>query len=288
MAPSPSHHPIPTQSQPRTTPPYESDDDEDDRMLLRTFLPYEIAYRPTPTKRRRALWLFRAHDDVTLHGQHYQIREAGADASGALVYRLVHEHARPLDPTLHVPAWEMGIHAAPWPFVRTPTRLTPRLAAAAAGVGVRVAPSPLGGMGLFAAFDLPAGHSVPYGGRLSAIQRDQGEYNCQLASGVYLIADDPADRGPGALANDCTVVVDPVGTVRSTDVAPNATLQWTVPTDGYLEEWAGGRNDGSAFRMQLELAVSVPAGTEITVAYGDAYWRDEAVGSRMSHPQIVC
>ena len=272
--------------------PYESDDDEFDIMILSSsFSPFSINSRSVcaspPPKKRRVPLRFRVHDDVTLRDRHYQIRNVTANASGALTYWLVHEHARPSDPLVEVPGWEMALHATPWSLTRVPTRLTLLLAEVAATAGVCVAPSPLGGMGLFAAVDLPAGHPIPYGGRLSAIQRDQGEYNCQLAHNVYLIADDPADRGPGALANDCTVTIDYTGTVRHTSATPNATLQWTTPTDDYLEEWADGRNDGSAFRMNLELTHPVTTGTEITVAYGDAYWHDDAVGSRLSHPCVV-
>ena len=270
--------------------PYESDDDEFDRMILNPFhfniYSRSICTSKPPKKRRRRL-SFHVHDDVIIRNRNYQIRDVTTDANGGIVYRLVHEHARPSDPLTDVSEEEMILHATSWPFVRVPTRLTSRLKEAADDAGVRVTPSPLGGLGLFAASDLPAGHAVPYDGRLSAIQRDQGEYNCQLTSDVYLIADDPTDRGPGALANDCTVAFDYTETIRSTGVTPNATLQWTTPTDDYLEEWANGRNDGCAFRMHLELAVPVPAGAEITVAYGDAYWHDDAVGSRMSYPCAI-
>ena len=184
--------------------PYESDDDEFDRMILNPFhfniYSRSICTSKPPKKRRRRL-SFHVHDDVIIRNRNYQIRDVTADANGGIVYRLIHEHARPSDPLTDVSEEEMILHATSWPFVRVPTRLTSRLKEAADDAGVRVTPSPLGGLGLFAASDLPAGHAVPYDGRLSAIQRDQGEYNCQLTSDVYLIADDPADRGPGALAN---------------------------------------------------------------------------------------
>ena len=120
------------------------------------------------------------------------------------------------------------------------------------------------------------------------MQRDGGCYNAQITDTIFVIADEPQHRGPGAFCNDNTVNIDAHGTVHPPQKKANATLVWTIPNDHYLDDWANGRNDGSAFQMYVELVCDVDTDEEISVHYGTSqFWNDSEQGTRMSHPITI-
>ena len=148
------------------------------------------------------------------------------------------------------------------------------------------------GYGLVAAQPLPQGHLIPYGGRLTGVPRAQGEYNAEVAPGIYVVADTVDERGPGAYCNDSTVKPqsdsDLPYQMVSTHREANARLLCCEPYDGYLEEWGRGEHDGSEFAMYVEVVRPVQEGEEVTVAYGDGYWKGtRGEGGCYSDPVVM-
>lgn len=141
------------------------------------------------------------------------------------------------------------------------------------------------GNGLKALQPLKKGFLIPYWGKLSCLQRDGGSYNAQITENILVIADAPEHRGPGSFCNDNTIENDSSGHVQKTIHSVNAKLTWTIPTDNYLDDWVHYKNDGSAFKMFVELTRDVSKDEEISVSYGDDdFWRDGEQGMRMSNP----
>ena len=148
------------------------------------------------------------------------------------------------------------------------------------------------GYGLVAAQPLPQGHLIPYGGRLTGVPRAQGEYNAEVAPGIYVVADTIDERGPGAYCNDSTVRPqsdsDLPYQMVSTHREANARLLCCEPYDGYVEEWGRGEHDGSEFAMYVEVVRPVQEGEEVTVAYGDGYWKGtRGEGGCYSDPVVM-
>ena len=148
------------------------------------------------------------------------------------------------------------------------------------------------GYGLVATQPLPQGHLIPYGGRLTGVPRAQGEYNAEVAPGIYVVADTVDERGPGAYCNDSTVRPqsdsDLPYQMVSTHREANARLLCCEPYDGYVEEWGRGEHDGSEFVMYVEVVRPVQEGEEVTVAYGDGYWKGtRGEGGCYSDPVVM-
>ena len=250
----------------------------------------------TPHCRCKCKYTYRLHDDVTIQHQqgddtttlHCQIVAIKRNRDGTSNYHLLSEGARPND--AHIILHESTMHTPtivqPWIFVEQPTVITTKLVQSATACGVAVVPSKYGN-GLQAIDDLPAGHLIPYWGKLSAIQRDGGMYNAEIADGIYVIADEANDRGPATFCNDNTVHLHN-GTVNRTQQCANGKLTWTIPYDTYLDDWKDYKNDGEEFVMYVELLREVKRGEDISVCYGTKlYWNDEDAGRRMSNAIVV-
>lgn len=298
-----------------------NDSDSDDEWVNISFFPYKNKHTTsmTPNKKKNTPSMtpnknvrqkpstetlcgaqfstrFVIHDDITFINPHGvsshmngHIVDIVHNEQYGTMYYVIPENARPFDARVILNEKQMSDphYVQHWAHCNSPSVLHTHLIQCAALVGTYIH-STSHGYGLFASVDLPKGHQIPYWGKLSAFQRDQGEYNCQINNYVYLVADDPKDRGPGAFCNDCTVQVKDGCDVMCTSLRENATLQWTTPHNHYLHDWAHYKNDGSEFNMFVELLCNVRANEEICVCYGkDQYWRDVSVGSRMSNPHIV-
>ena len=252
----------------------------------------------TQQHRRRVLaCTYHTGDDVTI--QHHiadttvtincQIVAIKRTRNGTTNYHLLAENARPNDARIIMTERQMcdSQTVQPWAFDEQPTVLTTELVECATACGVAIVPT-VHGNGLQAIQDLPAGHLIPYWGKLSAIQRDGGLYNAEIIPGVFVIADDPRLRGPAMFCNDNTVVISDDGTVQRTKQRANAELTWTIPHDTYIDDWKNHKNDGSEFVTYVELVRDVKAGEDIGVCYGtDEYWNDDEVGERMSNAIAV-
>lgn len=223
---------------------------------------------------------------VTLNCQVVTIKRTHTDTTN---YHLLAENARPNDARIILTEQQMRDHQTvqPWSFDERPTVLTTELVECATTCGVAIVPT-VNGNGLRAIRDLPAGHLIPYWGKLSAIQRDGGMYNAEIANGVFVVADDPQYRGPAVFCNDNTVVIGNDGTAQRTTRHANAELTWTIPNDTYLDDWKNYKNDGEDFAMYVELVRDVKAGEDISVCYGaDEYWNDAELGKRMSNAIVM-
>lgn len=251
---------------------------------------------PPNEPNRRCKYTYRLNDDVTIQHQQgdttttlrCQIVAIKRNHDGTSNYHLLAEGARPNDARiiLHESTMHTPDIVQPWAFVEQPTVITSKLVQSATACGVAVVPSSYGN-GLQAIQDLPAGHLIPYWGKLSAIQRDGGMYNAEIAEGIYVIADDAKDRGPGTFCNDNTVHIHN-GTAIRTQQRANGKLTWTIPYDTYLDDWKDYKNDGEEFAMYVELVREVKCGEDICVCYGaDRYWNDEDAGRRMSNAIVV-
>ena len=268
---------------------------------------------PSTKKRRRigSPYTFREQDEVILSGsattflarrdrQRCQIqtvrtvrtvRSSTGFVANETHYYLTAEDARPYDEPIIVKAEALAdgsVTMTPWEFEDRPTTVTEELRSCANLAGVSIVECEHG-LGLRANdFALPANHLIPYWGKLSSIERHKGTYNCKIAESIFVIADDPADRGPGAFCNDATVRVSPDGRIHATTEQANAQLSWTAPSDTYLEEWSRRQNDGSQFRMYVETTRPVCPGEMVTLCYGEAnYWNDSTLGTRLSNAILI-
>ena len=247
-------------------------------------------------KRIKCPFHFQVNDDVSIRGLgNFQVvAKTQTIRRGYVVsvYNLLHhDTARPGDQPMVVDKAYMCANATPLEYTPVVTELTPALQAAAHRDRVRVSPSTYG-FALYATCDLSEGHLIAYGGRLSATQRPQGKYNCSIycdaIGSCFVIADQLNDRGPGAIANDCTVLLGETGEVHPTGVLPNAGIWWNDTCElnkAYLVDWNARRNDGTRFKLYIRLNRDVKTGEEISLCYGDeTYWKNVGIGECMSDP----
>jgi hypothetical protein len=283
-------------------------------IIATHFSPTSQTSPTASTRKRRRLgssYTFREHDEVILSGsttttlarcdrQRCQIQSVRTvrtvrtgctdGVTNETYYYLTAEDARPYDEPIIVKAKALAdgsVTLTPWEFEDRPTTVTEELRSCANLAGVSIVACEHG-LGLQADVALPTNHLIPYWGKLSSIERHKGTYNCKIAESIFVIADDPADRGPGAFCNDATVRVSPDGRIHATTEQANAQLSWTAPSDTYLEEWSRRQNDGSQFRMYVETTRPVCPGEMVTLCYGEAnYWNDSTLGTRLSNAILI-
>ena len=201
-----------------------------------------VHHDKTPT----TTYCYQVHDDVSVQQDeqwlNYQIKCIKRNHNDTLLYYLIHEDARPTDALLVL--YEQDMHnisiVKPWVYNHQETIISLPLLTCATQHGVCVFDSQYG-KGLKACYPLKKGHLIPYWGKLSCLQRDGGCYNAQITDTIFVIADEPKHRGPGAFCNDNTVDIDAHGNVHSTQKKANAKLVWTIPNDHYLDSEQGTR-----------------------------------------------
>lgn len=167
------------------------------------------------------------------------------------------------------------------PYVEQESTFSEKLLKAASEAGVCIART-VHGYGVIATRPLEVGHKIPYWGKIVRVIHENASYNARISKEgedeLFVAADDPKDRGPGAFCNDNTVFIDKRGRVQRTKFNSNAHI--TVHLEGeygdvYKDYIMHGGNPLNPEKVQVfvEVTTPVPCGQEVFVSYGDEYWK---------------
>jgi hypothetical protein len=166
------------------------------------------------------------------------------------------------------------------PFVEKESTFSKKLLEAASTAGVCIART-MHGYGVIATRPLQKGHVIPYWGKIVRVTHENASYNARISTEgedeLFVAADNPEDRGPGAFCNDNAVFIDERNRVQRTGLRPNAEV--VVLMDGnytdIFEDYAvngGILSNPEKLQVCVEVTTSIPCGQEVFVSYGDEYW----------------
>jgi hypothetical protein len=166
------------------------------------------------------------------------------------------------------------------PFVEQESTFSEKLLKAASEAGVCIART-MHGYGVIATRPLEEGHVIPYWGKIVRVTHENASYNARISTEgeveLFVAADNPEDRGPGAFCNDNTVFIDERDRVQRTRLLPNAEIM--VLMDGEYKDvfedytvHGGILSNPEKLQVYVQVTTSIPCGQEVFVSYGDEYW----------------
>lgn len=166
------------------------------------------------------------------------------------------------------------------PFVEQESTFSEKLLKAASEADVCIART-MHNYGVIATRLLKKGHRIPYWGKIVRVTHEYASYNARISKEgedeLFVTADNPKDRGPGAFCNDNTVFYDERKRVRRTGLRPNAEI--VVLLDGEYEDifkdyimHGGILLNPEKVQVCVEVTAPVLCGQEVFVSYGDEYW----------------